>query len=42
MINYKRLIGAGALNLAKSGQKLNAKPFLVRHSTIMVNFIELL
>ena len=42
VINYKRLRGAGALTLDISGKKLNAKPFLITHSTIMLNFIIIL
>ena len=42
VIIYKRLKGAGALTLDINGKKLNAKPFLITHSTIMLSFIIIL
>ena len=34
-IEIIKVNGAGALTLAKNGKKQNAKPFLLKHSTIM-------
>ena len=42
VINFYKVIGAGAPSLTKNGQKENANPFLIKHSTFMLNLIKLL
>ena len=42
VINFYKVKRAGAPSLTESGQKKNANPFLIKHSTFMLNLMKLL